>query len=127
MDNKIDRLKNFIINSNTPIYVDKNIFDKYIFEKNSTFINANCMDNELFGTDSKPNWLVKLEEQKDEDISILEINFDNTSIEEQKRFISIIKDRAFMSYKIPDNVKIVIYSSSMDKIYNELMGLLVVI
>ena len=127
MDNKIDRLKEFVINSKVSIYVDKNIFNRYIFESISSFIDANCSDSELYGDDNKPNWLKKLEEQKDEDISILEINLDNSSIEEQKRFISIIKDRTIMSYNLPGNTKILVYSSNMENVDNELMGLLVVI
>ena len=85
MDNKIDRIKNFIIDSKTPIYIDKNTFSKYIFEEASSFIDANCSDSELYGDDNKPSWLNKLEQQKDSEISILEINLDNSSIEEQKR------------------------------------------
>ena len=127
MDNKIERLKYFVIDSKTPLYIDKNIFKKYIFEDASSFIDANCSDSELYGDDNKPNWLKKLEEQKDEDISILEINLDNASFENQKRFVGIIKDRTIMSYNIPDNTKIIVYSSNLDNVDNELMGLLVVV
>ena len=127
MDNKIERLKYFVIESKTPLYIDKNIFKKYIFEEVSIRLNCNCKDYELYGNEENPEWYKKLQEKKDDKITILEIDADNATKEEQKRFISLIKDKSIDSYHLFDTTKIIVYSSNIDSVDNELMGLLVVV
>ena len=127
MDKTVERLKYFIVESKAPLYIDKNIFKSYFYDEVSIKLSCNCSDSELYGDAEKPNWYKSLLNRKDEEITILEIDADNSTKEEQQRFISLVKDKTIMSYHLFDATKILIYSSNIDIIDNELKGLLVVV
>lgn len=116
--NKIERIKYFLSNSKSPLFVNfipEDIFsDEYV-----TVIHANCSNEELNGnnTDNKPKWFNKLKNS-----SILVIDLINASIEEQKRFIPIVKDRAYQNFTIPDSCKILLLSKKNNIDDNELVS-----
>ena len=128
MENRLERLKYFMRNTTSSVYIDKNIFPNDLFDDVAVKINSNCTDLELYGDiGKKPIWFSELSYKKTNEIVLLKIDLDNSTKVEQRRFLSIIKDKTIGTNILPDNCKILIFSSNKENIDNEIMGLLVVI
>lgn len=113
LKNKLKRLEFFIKDNNSPMLVD--FLDKDFFT-NNVEINANISEEELYGKENnKPIWLEKLEEYKNAERAYLIISdITKITINQQEKFIPIIKNRSFDTYRLPKNTIIIVY----DKEYN---------
>lgn len=125
---KIERLKYFLFNSTSPLYIDfLDIFPE-LFEPNVIELSANCINDELNGDGYEyPEWYRILLENKDKAYMCLVINIKASTIEEQARFISLIKDRIYQGLELPVNCKVVVLSDAQTKVNNELKSNLVIV
>lgn len=115
MENKIERLKAFIKTTKTPIYIEKNV---EILDSLSIKIKANCTEQELYEIEKK---------LKSNPTPMIQIELDNSTKEQQKRFVSLLKDKTIGTHKLQEETKIIVYSKNKNIVDNELMGLMVVI
>lgn len=125
---KIERLKYFLFNSTQPLYVDFIDVFSELFEPNVVKISANCTSDELNGNGEEyPEWYSILLESKDKAHMWLVIDIKASSIEEQARFISMVKDRIYQSLELPINCRIIVLSDAQTKVNNELKSNLVIV
>ena len=79
--------------------------------RNALFMDSGLSDATLFGVKlGNPIFKEKIEiiSKKDEIGYFVLTKFDTLSIEDQHRYLSLIKDREFMGYTLPDNIIIVL-------------------
>ena len=79
--------------------------------ENAVFMNANIKDSWLFGAKrGNPIFKEKLDiVSKSGEIGYFIItNFDSLSVDDQYKYVSLIKDREFLGYTLPDNIIIIL-------------------
>ena len=79
--------------------------------QNAVFMKSNINDSWLFGTKlGNPIFKERLDTASisGEIGYFVLLNFDSLSIEDQNRYISLIKDREFQGYNLPENIIIVL-------------------
>ena len=79
--------------------------------KNSVFMDSRIDDSLLFGAKmGNPIFKEKVDIiSKNDEIGYFVItNFDSLQINDQNKYISLIKDREFLGYTLPDNIIIVL-------------------
>ena len=79
--------------------------------ENAYSLKANTSDSSLFGVKlGNPFFKDKVEEisKKDEIGYYIITNFDSISFDEQHKYVSLIKDREFHGYTLPNNIIIVL-------------------
>ena len=132
MENKkeMERLKYLLTECSFPIYI--NFMSKVnndLFGEYSIKINANCNDEELSGFYTNkfnpPIWYIFLDKNKDKKVTYLVIDLNSSTIEEQARFIDLVKDRKHQTLEIPDNCKIIVISDEDTQINSEFLSCLV--
>jgi hypothetical protein len=131
IDKKVERYAHLLVKNNSSIYVEEPEIIEAIKGYPCFEISGNCSQEELEGKYNPdyvlPSWYDYLEKNQKNSKVFLIINIINTSIENQKRFIGIIKDRSYQTLLIPDNCKIIVVGNEKTIIDKELRGLLVVI
>lgn len=113
MDNKLNRM----LKLRESIYANKELLKGNFTKLNSIRMNANIKEEELVSCD----WIDSLKEKE-----YLIIDMDASNEIHQSRFISIIKDKKYKSYSF-DNIKIIVTSTNIDTISNEVLGLLIIL
>ena len=79
--------------------------------ENSVFMDSRISDSLLFGAKmGNPIFKEKVDNisKKDELGYFVITNFDSLPIDEQNKYVSLIKDREFLGYILPDNIIIVL-------------------
>ncbi len=131
-DNINERFLYHLVCNYKPVFVSQvNVFE--LLEKHCYFKIKGDIDNSsLEGTYKDefiyPEWYQYVNNNcYNRRIVFLIIDMNNVSINEQKRFISLVKDRSYQSLTIPDNCKIVVISDNKDNVDKELFSNLLVI
>ncbi len=109
-----DRTK-ILIKLNDPIFLDKDKIEGLFNITNSIKINANISDEELNNID----WFKTINKR------YIVIDMDESEEKDQRRFLSIIKDKKYKSFCF-DNIKVIITSSSVSNVCNEVLRLLLI-
>ncbi len=113
MKNKLEEL----LKLDESIYVDKKSLKGNFTKTNSIRINANIKEEELENFDFKSS----LENKK-----YIIIDMDASNEVHQRKFLSIIKDKKYKSLSF-DKLKIIVTSTDINSISNEVLGLLVIL
>lgn len=128
MDNKLQKIKFFLTEYNTAIFVEKKYWDESFLKEDTIILNANCSDEELLGDPSHyASWYSELKSRKNNSFTLLVIDVDNSTLEQQQRFSSLIRDRIITYNKLPSNCRVVVIASSENKVSNILIEDLMVI
>jgi hypothetical protein len=88
---------------------------------NVVFMDSRIDDSWLFGAKmGNPLFKKKVDiVSKNSEIGYFVItNFDALSIDEQNKYVSLIKDREFLGYTLPNNIIIVLTIENEDKLKN---------
>ena len=89
--------------------------------KNAVFMDSRINDSWLFGAKmGNPIFKEKVDIiSKNGEIGYFIItNFDSISVDEQNKYVSLIKDREFLGYTLPENVIIVLTIENEDRLKN---------
>ncbi len=89
--------------------------------ENAIFMDSRIKDSLLYGVKmGKPIFKEKVEIiSKNGELGFFVINqFDLLREEDQNKYISLIKDREFMGYTIPDNIIIILTVENEEKLQN---------
>lgn len=79
--------------------------------ENAIFMNSKINDSWLFGAKfGNPIFKEKIEMiSKNSEIGYFVItNFNSLSVDEQNKYVPLIKDREFLGYRLPDNIIIIL-------------------
>lgn len=109
-------LKNYIISNTSPILVDFLEANNFV---DSVVLPANCDLSQLNGHYENidfcaPDWLRKIENENKKIILVID-KIDSIPKEEQTKFVEILKYRQVSTFKIPDNVIIVVTANKINK------------
>ena len=126
INRKLKRLEYFLVDNDSPILVD---FAKVKHFNNPVVIESNITEKELYGDNNEPSWFQKINEANGERVYLIINNITKISKEEQKKFISLFKDRECNNKKIPQNVSIILLIEEQEKelLDKELLSYLIVI
>ena len=89
--------------------------------ENAVFMDSRINDSWLFGAKmGNPIFKEKVDAiSKNGEIGYFVItNFDSLPIEEQNKYVSLIKDREFLGYTLPNNIIIVLTIENEDRLKN---------
>lgn len=124
--NKLKRLKYFIEENESAILVN---FLKLDFFKNCVIVDANIKKEDLYGNDTEPEWSVALRELSNDQKILIIKDITKCPIDDQKKFISIIKDKEYNDYDILKDTVIVVLDENYqrDLIDKELLSYLIIV
>lgn len=111
IENKIDAIKECIIDYSSPIFI---VGDIYGLSKLAVSVISATIDrSELIIIGNKyPEWLTNIKKNSNNNNNLLIIkDFEKISEEEQKLFIDIICNQRICGEKLPEDVKILINSA----------------
>ncbi len=114
------------MNTKTPIFLNNLYYEEIISVFTHFELLARVKDDLLYGNYEPeyktPNWYNFLVNHKNEEQQILLINLDKSSIEQQKRFTSLAKDRSIETLVLPNNCHLVFTASDINDVDKELLG-----
>lgn len=124
---KLKRLRFFIEDNKTPILID--FFNTEEYFDNYVIIDANIKKEDLYGDNTEPEWSLELRKIDKKPRFLIIKNITKCPIDEQKKFIPILKDKEYSDFDILKDTVIMILDVNYqrDLIDKELLSYLTII
>lgn len=127
IQSKLKRFKFFIEDNESAILVD--FLDSEEDFENYVVIDASIKKEDLYGNDSEPEWSTSLKKLDKKPKFLIIKNITECPIDEQKKFIPIIKDKEYSDFDVLKDTVIIILDKKYrrDLIDKELLSYLTII
>ena len=126
INKRLKRLEYFLRDNSSPILVD---FAEVKHFNNPIVLESNISELELYGNNTAPTWYHKVEEANGSRVYLIINNIAKIPKNEQKKFISLLKDKECNNKKLQENVSIIVLikDNEKDLLDKELLSYLIVI
>ncbi len=126
INKRLKKLEFFLADNDSPILVD---FAQVKHFNNPIVLESNISELDIYGDGKNPTWYHKVEEANKNRIYLIINNIAKIPKEEQRKFISLLKDRECNNKKLPENVSIIVLieDNEKDLLDKEILSYLIVI